>query len=295
MKRIVIFTVGILALMWIGYWVYDYVQEQKEEREHREWVAGLEHSASENVQILEDTVLIDYLGEKRTLSVYLPAGYSSDTNRYSVIYFFDGQSLFDQKILEGQEWGLDEHLDSLGKVGGPQSIVIGIYNSDDNRLTEYKPFPAQRPFMEKVVSGDKHSKWLVEKLKPWVDNNFRTKPEVENTFVGGASLGGLMSYYCLMEFPDVFGGAIVFSPSFWVHEKVYRLHEKVPNLNTKKIFFNAGELETPTVDSVIKMHGILLASGIPEENMKYSIEEGLGHWHISWKNGFPKAYPWIVN
>ncbi len=37
-----------------------------------------------------------------------------DSITYSVIYFLDGQSLFDQKIQEGQEWQVDEVLDSLG-------------------------------------------------------------------------------------------------------------------------------------------------------------------------------------
>ncbi|MFT7451267.1 MAG: hypothetical protein ACI9VN_001991, partial [Patescibacteria group bacterium] len=32
----------------------------------------------------------------------------------------------------------------------------------------------------------------------------------------------------------------------------------------------------------------------PPENIKVDIEEGLGHWHMTWKNGFRKAYSWAV-
>ena len=62
----------------------------------------------------------------------------------------------------------------------------------------------------------------------------------------------------------------------------------------QKIYFNAGQLETPTVDGVHKMQEILLESGMPEENIIVDIEEGEGHWHMTWKKGFKKVYPWIV-
>ena len=99
----------------------------------------------------------------------------------------------------------------------------------------------------------------------------------------------------LMEYPEVFGRAIVFSPSFWVNEIVYSLHEKNERLLDQKIYFNAGALETPTVESIQKMKDILINYGMPEENIKLDVEEGLGHWHQTWDQGFKKAFPWIVN
>ena len=202
-------------------------------------------------------------------------------------------SLFDQKIQGGMEWKLNKVLDSLGNIGAQQSIVVGIYNSD-RRMKEYKPFRSDRWYSDWTVSGDKHADWIVSKLKPWIDNKYKTKKEAAQTYIGGASLGGLMSYYMLMEYPDTFGGAFVFSPSFWVNEKVYTLHENNKNLLNQKIYFNAGQLETPTVQSIEKMEAILLKAGVPRANIKLDVEAELGHWHMTWKNGFPKAYPWIV-
>ena len=202
-------------------------------------------------------------------------------------------SLFDQKIQGGMEWKLNKVLDSLGNIGAQQSIVVGIYNSY-RRMKEYKPFRSDRWYSDWTVSGDKHADWIVSKLKPWIDNKYKTKKEAAQTYIGGASLGGLMSYYMLMEYPDTFGGAFVFSPSFWVNEKVYTLHENNKNLLNQKIYFNAGQLETPTVQSIEKMEAILLKAGVPRANIKLDVEAELGHWHMTWKNGFPKAYPWIV-
>ncbi len=292
-KKKVFSILGIILVLIGIYFVYKTISDSANQKKHQEWVSTLEHTASENVQILTDTILVDYLNEKRTLGIYLPANYAKDSQAYSVIYFLDGQSLFDQKIQEGMEWGLDEVLDSLGKLDQEQSIIVGIYNSE-RRMKEYKPFPSTRWYSDWVVSGDQHSDWIVKRLKPWIDSKYRTKKEASSTFIGGASLGGLMSYFMLMEYSEIFGGGIVFSPSFWVNEKVYSLHENNKNLSQQKIYFNAGQLETPTVNSVKRMEEILLKSGMPKENIKVDIEDGLGHWHMTWKEGFKKTYPWIV-
>lgn len=293
MKKKLFYVVVIVLLAVAAYWIYTTIIDRIEAQKHREWVESLEPTISKHVQILPDTIMIDYLNEKRTLALYLPEGYEKDTMDYPVIYFLDGQSLFDQKIQEGTEWQLDEVLDSLGRINQTQAIIVGIYNSED-RMKEYKPFPSTRWYSDKVVHGDQHAAWIVNTLKPWIDARYRTQKEAKSTIIGGASLGGLMSYFMLMEYPHVFGGAIVFSPSFWVNEMVYTLHEKNQNLSEQKIYFDAGQLETPTVESIEKMQGILVEHGMPPENIKLDIEEGEGHWHMTWRKGFKKVYPWIV-
>jgi predicted alpha/beta superfamily hydrolase len=293
MKKRIFYLIGSIIFIIGIYLVLQKISDVIEEKRHSERVMKMEHSASKNVQILIDTINIDYLHKKRTLGIYLPENYEIDSINYSVVYFLDGQSLFDQKILEGNEWQLDEVLDSLGKDFKEQSIIVGLYNSED-RVNEYSPLPSTEWFSDKTFSGDKHADWIVNKVKPWIDERYRTKKEAKSTIIGGASLGGLMSYYMLMKYSDVFGGAIVFSPSFWINEKVYSLHENNKNLSSQKIYFNAGELEPSTVKNVNRMHSILLKFGVPKENIKVDIEEELGHSHVTWRNGFRKAYPWIV-
>lgn len=294
MKIKVPYLIGITLLLGIIYFGYIKISEGIREKNRQEKVKKLENTASKNVTILPDIISIDYLGEKRTLAIYLPENYALDSTDYSVIYFLDGQSLFDQKIQEGTEWQIDEVLDSLGNLGQQQSIVIGIYNSSE-RIKEYKPFPETGFFADKSYEGDQHAAWIIETLKPWVDSKYRTKKDPESTIIAGASLGGLMSYYMLMNYPSTFGGAIVFSPSFWVNEKVFSLHQNNESLFTQKIYFNAGELESSNIENILKMRDTLLKQGMPKENIKLDIEDGLGHSHSTWKNGFRNAYPWIVN
>tara|TARA_B100000497_G_C7497408_1_gene303983 strand:- start:45 stop:263 length:219 start_codon:yes stop_codon:yes gene_type:complete len=67
------------------YKVYNIAKNQIEDKKHREWVATLEHTASKNVHILPDTILVDYLDEKRTLAIYLPDNFEEDSIEYPVI------------------------------------------------------------------------------------------------------------------------------------------------------------------------------------------------------------------
>ena len=58
--------------------------------------------------------------------------------------------------------------------------------------------------------------WFIHRFKPFIDRNFRTLPDREHTFIGGSSMGGLMSLYALLNHNDVFGRAAALSPSIWV-------------------------------------------------------------------------------
>ena len=59
------------------------------------------------------------LDNNRDLIVYLPPGYDTSPNqRYPVLYFHDGQNLFDgaTSYIPGQEWRLDETAQALIKA-----------------------------------------------------------------------------------------------------------------------------------------------------------------------------------
>ena len=56
----------------------------------------------------------------------------------------------------------------------------------------------------------------IEQIKPFVDENARTLPDREHTFIAGSSMGGLMSLYALFQYNHIFGRAAALSPSIWV-------------------------------------------------------------------------------
>jgi len=155
----------------------------------------------------------------RTIEVYLPAGYDS-TKSYAVCYMHDGQNLFDAtRTFNNVEWGVDDALDSLGY----DLIVVGIHNTEF-RYQEYmpqKPELTVQPALElawvtdsnrfKTARGglisDAYLRFIVEELKPWVDQHYATAPDRDHTFIMGSSMGGLISAYALGEYPGVFGAA----------------------------------------------------------------------------------------
>jgi predicted alpha/beta superfamily hydrolase len=74
------------------------------------------------------------------------------------------------------------------------------------------------PMRDRNLGGGKanlYGRLLVEELKPWIGQNYRTLDGPAHTGVGGSSLGGLVSLYLGLTWPQVFGRLAVLSPSVW--------------------------------------------------------------------------------
>ena len=146
-------------------------------------------------------------GEYRTLHIYLPDGYYESNESYPVMYFFDGHNLFfNEDATFGKSWGMKEFLDSWDK----QIIIVGIECSHkgNNRLAEYCPYHICNDFYGDLKGTGKETlAWIVEELKPMIDNEFRTWRHREATAIGGSSMGGLMALYAVIAWNRVFSKA----------------------------------------------------------------------------------------
>lgn len=145
----------------------------------------------------------------RDILVWLPPDYQNESDkRYPVLYMHDGQNTMDRaESFLGNEWRADEVTDSLINFGRINPIIIvSIYNTP-NRSKEYSDTPA----------GRLYQKFLVEKLKPFIDENYRTLKDAGNTVTMGSSMGGLLSFLLAWNFPDIFGNAACLSPAFIDH------------------------------------------------------------------------------
>jgi predicted alpha/beta superfamily hydrolase len=160
----------------------------------------------------------------RDVFVWLPPGYDSSGERYAVLYVHDGQNLFDGTTsASGAGWNMDLHLAALELDGKARpAIVVGIANTRD-RWREYAPQAAlaglPQELRDRLASeaggeplADRYLDFIVRELKPFVDSRFRTRPGRDDTFVMGSSMGGLISLYALLRYPDVFGAAACLSP-----------------------------------------------------------------------------------
>lgn len=150
-------------------------------------------------------------GGTYALRVYHPPGYDENTlRRFPVIYMHDGKNLFfPEEAFAGNEWRVDETMDRLDEMNAiRKTIVVGI--APPSRNTAYTA-PGYQAF----------GRFLVDHLKPMIDQHLRTRPDPANTLVMGSSLGGVVSFYLAWEYPDVFGCAACMSSTFGYQDDLF--------------------------------------------------------------------------
>jgi predicted alpha/beta superfamily hydrolase len=191
------------------------------------------------------------LNNDRDVIVYLPPGYDSEkTRRYPVFYMHDGQNLFDgaTSFIPGQEWRVDETAQSLIAAGKIEPlIIVGVYNTGKDRINEYTP--AEDAKYKMGGKADLYGRLLVEELKPFIDQTYRTKQGAEHTGLGGSSLGGLVSLYLGLKYSDVFGRLAVVSPSVWFADKqIIHYVEALPKKPDVRVWLDIGTKEGRTAE-----------------------------------------------
>lgn len=251
------------------------------------------YTASPQVRIIDTAFSMPQLNRKRRIWIYLPKGYASASRQYPVLYMQDGQNLFNEQTAPFGEWGVDEALDSLQQKTGKECIVVGIDNGGEKRTTEYNPYNNPK---EGKGEGDAYLAFLVKTLKPYIDSKYRTKKGPENTFIAGSSLGGFISFYAMLKYPDIFGAGGIFSPSFWIAPEIFAEAEKFTTTATQmpRFYMYAGKLEPSNmVTNNEKMAELL------KKNPRYSIRlvtDPLGkHNEKTWRQEFPSFYVWLMN
>jgi enterochelin esterase-like enzyme len=248
--------------------------------------------------------------DPRNVDVWLPDGYSTK-KKHAVLYMQDGQMLFDATTTwNKQEWQVDETVGRLIREDKiKDSIVVGIWNNGDYRHSEYFPqkalaylSPETREYIVKnslkgKPQADNYLKFLVLELKPFIDKNFSTRRDRDNTFIAGSSMGGLISIYAICEYPNIFGGAAGISthlpmvldaktPSVDTVPAAFRnyLEISLPQANTVTVYFDHGD---QTLDALypplqVKVDEIMRAKGYSSNHWETRSFSGEDHSERSW-------------
>jgi predicted alpha/beta superfamily hydrolase len=255
----------------------------------------------------------------RNIDVWLPANYDKQ-KKYAVLYMHDGQGLFDASITwNHQSWDIDDAITSLVAAHKIKDvIVVGIWNGQTTRHAEYFP---QKAFEQLSISemdtvtaqlqrasrtkesfkpiSDNYLKFLVTELKPFIDKNYSTQVNKENTFIAGSSMGGLISMYAICEYPTIFGGAACMSThwpgSFEMQNNpipdafVNYMRKNLPNPKQHKIYFDYGD---QTLDALYpplqqKVDVVMKAKGYSEKNWMTKFFPGDNHSELSWSKRVP--------
>jgi predicted alpha/beta superfamily hydrolase len=227
----------------------------------------------------------EFLPTDRTIIVFVPPGYESEqARRYPVLYLHDGQNIFDKATAFGDEWRVDETAQNLIDSGTIEPlIIVGVYNAGERRIDEYTPTRVEK----KNAGGqaDRHGQMLVQELKPFIDERYRTLPSAANTALGGSSLGGLATMHVGIKYPTVFGKLAVISPSVWWDDRVIlREVAALPSKLPQRIWLDAGtgEGQEVTADTGMLRDTLVSKGWTLDGDLKYHEAEGHGHDERYW-------------
>ena len=178
----------------------------------------------------------------RRLYVYLPKDYVRSSERYPVLYMFDGHNVFyDSHATFGKSWGMKEYL---VKTKLPL-IVVGVECSHDGerRMNEYAPWDLHMipELKEREGLGRVTMDWMSGPLKEEIDRTYRTLPEREHTMIAGSSMGGLMTLYAMTAYNGVYSRGAALSPCIWAGgESLQDLIAKTSFLSPSRIYMDHG-------------------------------------------------------
>ena len=229
--------------------------------------------------------------EERRAYVYLPTMYEADPDRrYPVLYMFDGQNVFfDEDATYGKSWGVADYLDYTDT---PLIVAAVECNAGANneRLVEYSPYRFDdKQYGHFDGKGKDTLNWFVHEFKPYIDANYRTEPDRAHTFIGGSSMGGLMSLYALLAYNHVFSRAAALSPSLWCAPK--QLEQLVRSADIAPdtvLYMDYGSRELGNHKRMLRqfsrMNKLLLERGVLLDSR---IVPGGEHCEASWERQIP--------
>jgi enterochelin esterase family protein len=222
------------------------------------------------------------LGDARPVWTYLPPGYGESDAAYPLVLLFDGWAYL--------KMGGPETLDNLIAAGRIPPVVCAMVHQND-RLRE---LACDEGFADAMA---------LELAPEWLASRYRIDLAQPVT-VGGMSLGGLHAAFTALRHPEVFGGVLSQSGSYWWGPGAdlttindisrtdiewewltarFSEHERLP----LRFYMDVGQLERAPrpgrdidmVDSNRRMRDALLAKGYP---VTYAEFPG-GHDYASWR------------
>lgn len=223
----------------------------------------------------------------RECFVFLPNNYEEEEKAYPVIYLHGDKSTY----------SLLKEADFLSEIS---FIIIGIIS--EKRLDELTPWrcPSLHPkFPDFGGKGEEYIQVIETKLKPEVDQTYRTLTAPESTGIIGYSLGGLISIYAAFHTTS-FGLFASMSGSFWYPEFVpYAAKQSILNREAR-FYMSSGnsegvghkDIKKDAVTYTKQIYEILV-SNVSSSKVTITWDEG-GH-HANTTKRYHDALLWLNN
>lgn len=153
------------------------------------------------------TIPMTELGRDCAVQVWLPDGYQRGDELYPVIYLLDGPRCFGDK---SDRSGMMQFMSTWDK----EMIVVSFTGAESAERSgaEYCPFSvsaADGTIFQGL--GDITIQWLLNTLKPVIDDRYRTNPFRLCTAIAGCGMGGTLALYALAKYNRWFSKAACLS------------------------------------------------------------------------------------
>ena len=216
--------------------------------------------------LYETTINRGYLKERK-LRVWIPESYAHSKRRFNVVYFHDGQMLFDSTdTWNHQSWDL---VHATNKYLPRRAVIlVGIDNDPEHRYAEFFPAPIYPVLPTAVQFTLRDSLWnglprfesyanaLISDVFPLIESSWNVNPGGENRTMVGSSMGGIVSLTFLLTHPNELSSIACLSMHLplineWKFKDRYKeplsiafndfLQEKGESLKDKAIYIDRGD------------------------------------------------------
>ncbi|WP_312322184.1 alpha/beta hydrolase [Soonwooa sp.] len=246
-----------------------------------------------NVELIDEAFYSPQLDKTRKVWALLPYNYHETEQDYPVLYLQDAQNLFNESSAFGN-WEIDKKLALLAEYGRGNLIVIAVEHGNNDRIKEYI-FDNEE--VTEGAEGKKYLRFITDTLKAFVDKNYRTKKDRDNTGIGGSSLGALISIYAGFLYPEVYSKLLIFSPSLWVEpNNDFPLMKFSKAFYTKVYLYGGAKEGSQMVERIEKFETALQTWELQDYfdfETKTSINDEGTHQEFYWSQEFPRAIEWL--
>lgn len=175
-------------------------------------------------------------GSWRKINIYTPPGYDQDQSvHYPVLYIQHGGGEDERGWAEQGKTSII--LDNLIAEGKAKPMIVAIPNGNVT-----KPGMNALGYTDEAMNAFKEE--LFENIVPFVERNYRAKPNQENRALAGLSMGGGQAFYTGLRNRDQFDYVGIFSTGLFggirEAEPDFDPETIIPGILSESQTFNAG-------------------------------------------------------
>ncbi|KRA79712.1 alpha/beta hydrolase [Altererythrobacter sp. Root672] len=256
--------------------------------------------------------------------IWLPADYDDGARSFPVLYLLDGQWAFESDS-DGVNFATDRRVAQLAATRTIEPhLIVAIDNLRQDRFLQYMPETiyelAQGPLREGIdlelarhdgrpLQSNALLRFLTNRLKPFVDKNYRTRPGRLDTAIFGASMAGVMAGAIFVEAQQVFGRGACMSPNWPIYDSRFVNYEQLLSIwpsyfgrlgapEGRRLWLDHGtEME---LDAGITPHQIKIADRLVELgwergcNLQTRVYQGAGHAFAQTAVQMDEVLAWLL-